>query len=284
MKSNPLVSIVVPVYNGEQYLNDTLQSILAQTISDFEVIVVNDGSTDKTEQLVLNLTTHDDRVLYYLKSNSGVSDSRNFGLKKATGEFVVFFDADDIMMNDFLSSRIEFLKANTAIGLCGSKINIIDGNGEISDSSLSAPGQNMLEEILFYKPGIATVPSNFMFRHKLLIDNNINFDERLSSTADRMFLCKLALITKACCIPDKNFCYRVHIDSMYNDPGKRKNVFNDNERFIKILISENIVPDRIGNAFKKKNYYMLAGAGWKSHFFMKTLLYGFKYYLLKLKW
>jgi len=282
----PQISIVVPVYNGNKYLKQTVQSIIHQSLKSFEIVIINDGSTDNTEEIALHLQNTDNRIFYAVISNAGVSASRNLGLGTARGEFIVFFDADDMMAPDFLQSRVDFLLENPTIGACGSVVKLIDGDGNLIHgvSDMQAPGESMPNDVLLYQANVTTVPSNLMYRRKLLIENRIFFDLRLSSSADRLFLCKLALVAKFHCISDSNFYYRLHPMSMYNDPKRKRAVFEDNALFVKILIDEDIVPKNLKGVFLKRNYYMLAGAAWHAKLLIRSVLYGIKYFIIKIKY
>ncbi|MCF6130690.1 glycosyltransferase family 2 protein [Flavobacterium wongokense] len=103
----PYFSIVIPVFNKEKFVAKTLQSVLAQPFSDFEVIVVNDGSTDGSEVEILAI--QDDRIRYFHKKNEGVAIARNFGIEKATADFICFLDADDYWYPDFLKTMHRFI-------------------------------------------------------------------------------------------------------------------------------------------------------------------------------
>lgn len=95
-------SVIIPLYNKENFIENTIKSILNQTFQDFEIIVVNDGSTDKSEEKVLQFK--DDRIRYFNKKNEGVSQTRNFGLTEANADFVAFLDADDYWYPSFLET------------------------------------------------------------------------------------------------------------------------------------------------------------------------------------
>ena len=90
---NELISVVIPVFNAEKYLRETVQSVLNQTYSNFELIAVNDGSTDRSLEILQQIT--DDRIRIIDKENTGVSDTRNVAIKAARGEYICFLDADD---------------------------------------------------------------------------------------------------------------------------------------------------------------------------------------------
>lgn len=98
----PLISVIIPLYNKENFIENTLKSVLSQTFSDFEILVINDGSTDKSEEKVLGFK--EAKIRYFSKTNEGVSATRNFGIENAQGEYIAFIDADDIWENDFLEN------------------------------------------------------------------------------------------------------------------------------------------------------------------------------------
>lgn len=104
----PSVSIIIPCYNKAQYLGETLQSVLDQTYTNWECILVNDGSTDNTETIAKVYCEKDNRFYYFLKKNEGVSCARNFGIKKAKGNFVIFLDADDLLADFSVAKRVEY--------------------------------------------------------------------------------------------------------------------------------------------------------------------------------
>ncbi len=98
----PFFSIIIPLYNKEHYIENTLKSVLNQSFSDFEILIINDGSTDNSEQKILNFKDY--RIHYFSKKNEGVSNARNLGIEKATANFITFLDADDFWYPDFLET------------------------------------------------------------------------------------------------------------------------------------------------------------------------------------
>ncbi|MEJ8800540.1 glycosyltransferase family 2 protein [Pontibacter sp. H249] len=102
---NPLVTIIIPVYNSEKYIHDTISSCLSQTYSNLEILIVNDGSKDNSEQVIMQFS--DSRIKYYLIPNSGPCYARNFGIEKATGELVQFLDADDILDSEKIGQQVK---------------------------------------------------------------------------------------------------------------------------------------------------------------------------------
>src|SRR5690606_10832622 len=103
---NGLVSIVMPCYNAEKYITETVNSVINQTYKNWELIIVNDGSTDNSLNMIKEFAANDNRISFIDKSNSGVSDSRNKGLEKAKGEYIAFLDADDTWELNNLEDKI----------------------------------------------------------------------------------------------------------------------------------------------------------------------------------
>ena len=118
----PKVSVVMAVYNGEAYLREAIDSILAQTLADFEFLVVDDGSRDGSADITREYECRDERVrLLSLPQNMGMADARNAGIKAATGEFVTFMDCDDISLPRRLERQVAFLEAHPEIGAAGTE-------------------------------------------------------------------------------------------------------------------------------------------------------------------
>ena len=105
----PKVSVILPVYNVEPYLDEALCSLENQTLKDIEIIAVNDGSTDNSEAILKRYQAKDNRISYYNQTNKGQAAARNLALQHATGEFIYFMDSDDAVLPDLLPLRIDVL-------------------------------------------------------------------------------------------------------------------------------------------------------------------------------
>ena len=105
-----IISVIMPIYNGEEWLPISLKSLLAQTFIDFEVLLINDGSTDASEKICQSFIEQDTRIRYFFKKNGGVSSARNLGLEKARGKFIFFFDCDDLLATDILEFLVKLQK------------------------------------------------------------------------------------------------------------------------------------------------------------------------------
>lgn len=113
MNDYPLVSIVIPVYNAEKYIEETLKSVYAQTYTNFEVLLINDGSTDCSVSIISKYTKKDERfVLINLCKNKGVSNARNVGIDRAKGEYIAFLDSDDLWYKEKLEKQVAFMLQN----------------------------------------------------------------------------------------------------------------------------------------------------------------------------
>lgn len=111
MENNSLVSIIIPCYNQDEYLDEALQSVFNQTYVDWECLIIDDGSPDNTEERAKIWVEKDSRFRYFYKENGGVSSARNFGIAKAKGAFIQFLDADDIILSTKISKSIQVTKA-----------------------------------------------------------------------------------------------------------------------------------------------------------------------------
>ncbi|GHE89417.1 glycosyltransferase family 2 protein [Thalassotalea profundi] len=113
---NDLVSVVIPVYNGSEYLKNTIDSILAQDYQAFEIILVNDGSTDDSAELIESLSEKTNKIKLYNKENGGVAAARNYGIDRAKGDFIAFCDQDDLWLPEKLTKQMPLFQ-NNSVGL-----------------------------------------------------------------------------------------------------------------------------------------------------------------------
>jgi len=129
----PKVSVIIPTYNYGKYIEKAIDSVLAQTYKDFEIIVVDDGSTDNTREIIE--TKYKDKVRYFYQENSGAPVARNKGIKESKGEYLVFLDADDWFMPENLEKKVAFLDNNAGYGWVYSDGYYVNKEGEIIDKA-----------------------------------------------------------------------------------------------------------------------------------------------------
>lgn len=266
-----LITIIIPCYNSSNFVIETIQSILVQKKVNIEIILIDDGSTD---DLVAKISIiNDSRLSYVYQKNSGVSAARNHGLKLSNGEYIVFFDADDIMTEDFLFSRLDvFLNSNVIDYVCG-EVQKFNKEGLIP-CYYQGTSSDAINEILFYNNSIITCPSNFMFKKIFLNENQLLFNEKLSSTADRYFLIECSKVGKG--FLHKNagmLLYRVSENSMSHQLSHK--LVLDNQVYYEELIKHRLIPDNIRNKSLFLGNFILFASYWKIQEKQKSIKFAF---------
>lgn len=189
----PMISIIIPVYQAKEYLEKCIDSICKQSFSDFELILVDDGSNDGSEKICDSYVAKDDRIKVIHQSNQGVSSARNVGLDSAAGKYVMFVDADDWIDCNFLKESIEKLEKTSCDVLChgfmkeiwkdGKKKSLLKGKPVI-EGSISR-GQ-MRQYIVKQKGDINVNVFSYLFNIKLL--DGIYFDTTMPYAEDAVFV------------------------------------------------------------------------------------------------
>lgn len=141
-QTNVFFSIIIPLYNKIRYVKETIRSVQKQTYGNYELLIIDDGSTDGSYELVLNLSKQDDKINLFRQNNSGVSIARNNGIKKAKGEYVCFLDADDLWHEDYLET------INKAIALYPNTPLLCSGYDVISNNIAKVEKQVNLKKII----------------------------------------------------------------------------------------------------------------------------------------
>ena len=140
MQDEPLVSVIIPTYNRAHYVVEAVESVLAQTHKNIEIIVVDDGSTDGAEEI---LDPYKDRIRYFYQENQGVSAARNLGIRNANGQYLAFLDSDDLWLPDKTELQLNFLKENDNYGFVFSNFLIFtdtENETEIANRSIPPSG------------------------------------------------------------------------------------------------------------------------------------------------
>ena len=189
---NPLVSIIIPCYNGENYIGQAIESVLNQTEQNFELLIVNDGSTDNSEKIINKYRKQDTRVKYIYQANSGVSVARNKGMENSTGEFIAFLDADDVWEKENLKTKINLLQSDAAVHWVFSGIYLADERLNKFMVLEAGSDENILEGLLSRSGDVINAPSNIILKRECIINTKIKFDPRLSTSADWDFCIQLA--------------------------------------------------------------------------------------------
>jgi glycosyltransferase involved in cell wall biosynthesis len=175
------ISVIMTVYNGEKFLREAIDSVLNQTFQDFELIIIDDGSTDSTVQTIKSY--NDPRIqLIENCQNRGQSYSRNLGIKESNGEYIAIMDADDIALPKRLEIQYEYLKSNTEISLCGSWIEVIGEEGDFKKIR-KVPTENfeIKADLIFNCP---IIHPTVIFVKKDFVENGFFYDEEFKYAQD----------------------------------------------------------------------------------------------------
>lgn len=212
MNNMPLVSIIVPVYNIEKYISKCIESVLSQTFKDWELILVDDGSTDNSGKICDEYALKDNRIKVIHKENEGVTATRDKGVKEAQGEFLFFIDGDDYITDNALELLINKQKENDA-DLVKGNISQVHPDGEIittmnySHEPLTITGEDFIEYIIgkyFWCLAGTLVKKNLL--------NNI-FIPSITSGEDLIYLLQIAYKSKTCHIFNEIIYYYVRHES-----------------------------------------------------------------------
>ncbi len=240
---NPEVSVVMPVYNGERYLQESIESILKQTFTDFEFIIINDGSTDRSGEIIKSY--HDQRIrLIENESNLGLTISLNKGLSSASGEYIARMDADDISLPERFAKQVDFLKTHPDIGVLGSGVQFIDHHGTPS-SILQYPSEHgLLQWYLYFLNPI--IHSTVMMRRKIVETVGGYNPERTDPHAEDYELWDgLSNVTRLWNLNEVLLYYRLHQHSYSNVyfSAHRENDKRITQMMIERTLQKEIKPD-----------------------------------------
>ncbi len=198
----PLVSVVIPAYNSGRYLDEAVRSVIAQTFTDWECIVVDDGSTEDLSRI----GKMDPRVRLIRQPNSGVAAARNIGVAHSTGEFVAFLDHDDIWLPEKLEAQVTAMKSDGEIGACYVCYDEIDGSGNRKAVPISADSPANYYD--FLRSG-APIPSTILVQ-RLAFFSVGGLDPTLPYADDQDFMLKLACLFNVKYLPTRQVLYRLH--------------------------------------------------------------------------
>ncbi len=183
------ISIVVPVYRAEQYLARCIDSVIGQTYENFELILVDDGSPDKSGEICDNYAQKDPRIKVIHKKNEGVSLARNTGIKEATGKYLMFIDSDDYIQETMLEEMAPYMEQGYDLVFSATEMYTKDGvvTYEISEKDYSP--KELVEEYcsLKIKTINFSVPWNKLFRRDIIEKNNLVFNQELNICEDTLF-------------------------------------------------------------------------------------------------
>jgi glycosyltransferase involved in cell wall biosynthesis len=200
------VSVIIPAYNGDRYIKEAIDSVLAQTYPNYEIIVVDDGSTDNTRSII---QSYGNKINYISQENQGVAAARNRGLKLAQGEYIAFLDQDDFFLPDKLATQLLLLESKSSLSLVNSGWQIVDEEGKVL--AAVEPWQKLpildLAGLIVWKPVFLGA---MLFRRSWL-EHCGGFDLSWQQTPDVDLVMRLALLGgQADWVKQATVCYRQH--------------------------------------------------------------------------
>lgn len=206
--NSPKISVIIPVYNVEKYLRRCIDSILAQTFTDFELLLIDDGSKDKSGEICDEYAKKDSRVRVFHKENGGVSSARNLGLDNASGEWVCFVDSDDMVKPEYFASFMMFPDCDLIVG--GYREFGFSEKEYFISSKQIIKITNVLKEIEFNTDFVVMFfPWGKFFKNDIIKKNGITFNEKMRLAEDFVFIIDYsASIDKVFFVPFNNYLYR----------------------------------------------------------------------------
>lgn len=201
---NPKVSVLLSVYNGEHFISESVGSILSQTMTDFEFIIINDGSIDDSFLKLKNLD--DPRIIIFNNQhNLGLTRSLNIGLKFCRGDYIARMDVDDISHPDRLEKQVKLLDTHKEVGVCGTFVECFD---RVCGNPLKPVTSDEIKAALLFENPITH--SSVMIRKDLLLTYNIEYDESFSCSQDYELWSRLFPLCYFYNIPETLLKYRYH--------------------------------------------------------------------------
>ena len=249
---NTKISVIIPVYNVENYLCECMDSVIAQSHNNLEIICVNDGSTDNSLQILKDYQSRDSRIKIIDQENKGVSSARNRGIKIAEGEYVTFVDPDDFLELNAYEIALSKIKSDVDILVWGYKA---FPNAEdwwaTAGRSPNAVYQDRFVDAFFDGGGVRAVVWNKFYRNKMLKENSLNFNESLKMSEDVEFnMLSFVRSEKIQFINDTLYNYRIKRKDSLTDIYRGEKQANSHKILFKSVL-ENW--NRLG--FLKNNEY-----------------------------
>lgn len=219
----PEISVIMPVHNGEKYLREAIDSILAQTFSDFELIIIDDGSTDSTADIIK--AVNDERIVYLKNENNmGISHSLNRGIAASNGQYIARMDADDISLPQRFERQIGFMKSNLEVMILGCAVEAFGEDFENTVRIFSKSNDDIKIDMLFSTP---FAHPSLMFNRRVFEDDLYNSD--FNGIEDYELWIRFASKYEMSTLDEVLFMYRMHVSQV------TKNTNADYERKYRLL-------------------------------------------------
>lgn len=252
----PKVSIIIPVYNSEKYIDTCLKSVLNQNYKNIEIIIIDDGSKDNSFKIIQKYSNTDKRIKYIYQENSGPSEARNNGIKNSTGKYIVFIDCDDTVESLYIEKLVNKIDTeNLDLVCCGYKDLSEYGKVDYTDFKFKG-NQSIIEFAKLVCKGTGGVPWGKIYKRDIIVNYNLKMDKDIFMCEDLVFVLEYISHCKSFgCIDEYLYNYnRLNQNSISSNISVKyienyKNVF---ERIRNILVSINMKIDEIDEIIKDK--------------------------------
>lgn len=215
-----MLSVIIPVYNGEKYIKRCILSILRQKLKDIEIIIVDDGSTDATKEICLGILG--ENIKYFRINNHGCSFARNYGIENAKGEYIGFVDADD-WIDEEMYLKLYEIKDEADIVICGYRI--LNEKQEEINKIIPTYCENK-EEYIDFKSNYFNSPCNKIYKKSLIINNNIRFLEKCHMGEDMVFnYIAFQKAKKIKILQESLYNYYLNQESAMHNPNKKNEIY-----------------------------------------------------------
>jgi glycosyltransferase involved in cell wall biosynthesis len=195
----PLVSVIIPVFNADKYLDKSITSILDQTYRNIEIIIVNDGSTDRSDEKIKNYIYQDERVIYCTQKNSGPSAARNAGIEISSGEYIIFVDSDDTVEKEYVERLVtKAINFNLDIVTCGYTDISIHGNIKLNHFWDKETHNSKEKFIMNIFQGVGGTLWGKVFKREIIIKHNLRMNPEIYMCEDLVFVLQYATHCSSC--------------------------------------------------------------------------------------
>lgn len=249
--NEPLITVIVPVYKAETYISDCISSILCQSYKNLELILIDDGSPDRSGFICDELSKTDTRIRVIHQKNSGVSSARNAGILASKGDYIVFVDSDDMVEPDALTYFVDVVKKHPNVDVIKGSHSAILPDGQIVETKFATNRRQLTDKILsgeeFWNKIVSQQKNVLvaMFRAELLRSSKILFNEKMRVMEDHMFMMELCNIMNTGIYIDR-FCYKVRLENncsiTHNLSLGAINNMIDSAEYVKYYKSQKIKP------------------------------------------
>lgn len=248
----PTISVLMPVYNGEKYLIEAIESILNQTYTDFEFIIINDGSSDNSELILRNLLKRDPRIQVISRGNRGLTASLNEGLGYVQGKYIARMDADDVAFPERFVQQITFLEHNPNYVAVGSRVLLIDSEGLPIRPFAQQTNHEEIDAAHMDGKGGAIVHPAVMLRRDALQKIG-NYREAMEPAEDLDLFLRLAEIGKLANLPEMLLKYRMQVNSIGHTRRQEQKKAADNALIEAYRRRQIVLPNMLNTGGDRQN-------------------------------